>query len=329
MKRLTTRLPNSTPRTRLDDYLFEWLPAALGMPVPKSKIRTLIVSGAVYVNRHRNKLASTDIFAGAVLEVYYDEAKLNLSAHPSAAPVVALKNDQILFEDEWIILVNKPAGIPTQPTVDPSRANLFDLTKQFLTRKSTGKMLAKEVYLGLHHRLDRDTSGVVMFTKKEAANKGVADLFSEHRIQKTYHCLVWRSPSSPKHQKEDRFEVKNYLGRISAKNENAHFGSVTSNGDPAQTDFRILEVFRDAYWLEAQPKTGRTHQIRVHTSELGFPILGDPQYFPANVFSMISAPRLLLHAHLLEFDHPVNGQPMKIEAPLPDDFLGVLGKLRP
>ena len=330
MKRLTTRLPNSTAKTRLDDYLFEWLPSALGKPVPKSKIRTLIVSGAVYVNRHRNKLASTDIFAGAVLEVYYDEAKLNLSGHPSSAPVTSLKNEQILFEDEWIILVNKSAGIPTQPTIDPGRANLFDLTKQFLTRRNAGKTAGKfEVYLGLHHRLDRDTSGVVMFTKKEAANKGVADLFSEHRIQKTYQCLVWRSPAAPLHQKQDRFEVKNFLGRISTKSENARFGSVTSNGDPAHTYFRVLEVFRDAYWIEAQPKTGRTHQIRVHLSELNLPIFGDPQYFPQNVFPMISAPRLLLHAHLLQFDHPVTGLPLTVEAPLPDDFLGVLGKLRP
>lgn len=324
MKRLTTRLANSAQKTRLDDYLSEWLPTALGIPVPKSKVRTLIMSGAVYVNRHRNKNSATDIYAGAVLEVYYDEAKLNLSAHPTSTPQIGLTSAKILYEDQWIILVNKDSGIPTQPTIDPGRANLFDLTKQFLQKKA-----GKEVYLGLHHRLDRDTSGVVMFTKKEVANKGVSELFSGHRIQKTYQCLVWRGPASPAYHSHDRFEVQNFLGRVSPKNENARFGSVTSNGDPAQTYFRVLEVFRGAYWLEAQPKTGRTHQIRVHTSELGLPILGDPQYFPKNVLSIVTAPRLLLHAHLLEFDHPVNGKPMKVEAPLPDDFLRVLGSLRP
>jgi len=333
MKRLTIRLPNSTPKIRLDDYLSSWLPTILGTPIPKSKVRTLLASGAVYVNRHRNKIASTDIFGGAVLEVYYDEKKLALNPHSTTGSSPLLKNDHVLFEDEWIILINKPAGIPTQPTIDPGRPNLFDLTKQLLKQRD-GFRSPKEVrvqqenYLGLHHRLDRDTSGIMMFTKHEAANKGVADLFAEHRIQKTYQCLVWRTPSAPQYQVDEGFEVKNYLGRISAKNENARYGAVSSNGDPALTNFRVIELFRDVYWLEARPKTGRTHQIRVHTSEMGLPILGDPQYFPMSVTPMVSVPRLLLHAQRLEFDHPVSHQPLKIEAPIPDDFLAVLGKLR-
>ena len=326
MKRLTHRMPSSTTKIRLDDYLNEWLPTALGLALPKSKVRTLILSGAVYVNRHRNKIASTILFAGAVLEVYYDETKLNLGEHPSSAPAVVLTDEHILYEDEWIIVVNKNSGIPTQPTIDPGRANLFDLTKQYLTRRNSKKNI--EVYLGLHHRLDRDTSGLVMFTKKEKANKGVSELFAQHRIQKTYQCLVWRMPESEGYHVDARFEVKNFLGRVSPKNENARFGSVHSGGDSAHTLFRVLEVFRGAYWLEAQPQTGRTHQIRVHTSELGLPILGDLQYFPKNVLPMIKASRLLLHAYQLEFDHPVTQEPMKIEAPLTDDFLRILGSLR-
>jgi len=326
MKRITTRLANSAPKIRLDDYLSEWLPTAFGKPVPKSKVRTLILSGAVYLNRHRNKIPSTIIFAGAVLEVYYDESKLALSDHQSAAPLSVLKDDKILFEDEWLIIINKDPGIPTQPTIDPNRANLFDLTKQLLSRR--GEKNRPEPYLGMHHRLDRDTSGIVMFTKKEEANKGVSELFTKHLIQKTYQCLVWRTPQAPALKSDERFEVKNFLGRISAKNENSRFGSVKSNGDPAHTDFRVLEVFREVYWLEAKPKTGRTHQIRVHTSEMGLPIMGDPQYFPANVFPMIKAPRLLLHAYQLDFAHPISGAPMKIEAPLPEDFFKVLGNLK-
>lgn len=325
MKRFTTRLPNAHPKTRLDDFLAEWLPQAVGRSVPKSKIRTLIFSGAVYVNRHRNKNASADLFGGAVLEVYYDESKMNLDATPVAiATQVLFKNEHVIYEDQYIIVVHKNAGIPTQPTVDPNRSNLFDLVKKHLSQREK----KPEVYLGLHHRLDRDTSGLVMFTKKEEANKGVADLFSEHRIQKSYQCLVWASPEAIQYDVQDRFEVKNFLGKISPKNETARFGSVKSGGDHAHTFFRVLEKFKGAYWLEAQPKTGRTHQIRVHTSEAGLPILGDPQYFPKNVFSTTKAPRLMLHAFQLEFDHPVSGEPMKLESPLPDDFLQVLGSLR-
>ena len=324
MKRLNTRLPHSAPKTRLDDFLVDWLASAIGVPMTKSKIRTLILSGSVYVNRHRNKIPSTEVFAGAVLEVYYDESRMKVQDQAEERRQFAIQPEQILFEDEWIILVNKAAGVPTQPTVDPNRPNLVDLTRRFLSKRD-GK---SEPYLGLHHRLDRDTSGVVLFTKKEEANKGVADLFAKHQIQKTYQCLVWQGPDSKKHLANDAFEVRNFLGKISAKNETSRFGSVASNGDPAHTFFRVLEAFRQCYWIEASPRTGRTHQIRVHTSELGLPILGDPLYFPKNVFCMISAPRLMLHAHRLEFNHPVEGTPMKVEAPLPEDFWKVLSALK-
>jgi len=324
MKRYTTRLPNSTAKTRLDDYLVSWLPSATGLELSKAKIRTLILSGAVYVNRHRNKIPSNELFAGAVIEVYFDESRMKSVESKAAVSSVVMTAAHVLYEDEFIILVNKDPGIPTQPTIDPNRPNLFDLTKKFIAKKE-GK---KDPYLGLHHRLDRDTSGIVLFTKSESANKGVADLFANHRIQKTYQCLVWRAPNAANLQTQDQFTIKNFLGRISAKNETARFGSVSSNGDPAHTDFRVLEVFKQCYWLEASPRTGRTHQIRVHASESQLPILSDPLYFPKNVFAMVQAPRLMLHAYRLEFDHPVTGTPMKIEAPLPDDFLKVLGSLK-
>jgi len=326
MKRFTTRLTNSIPKIRLDEFLSQWLPSALGKPIGRNKVRTLIVSGAVYVNRRRNKIPSTYLYSGAVLEVYFDEIKLQLPDSLNSINSGIMKKEKILYEDEWLIIINKDPGIPTQPTIDPNRANLFEMTKRFLLQRNGSTR--SEPYLGLHHRLDRDTSGVVMFTKKEQANKGVSELFSKHRIQKTYHCLVWRTPEAPLLSAHEKFEVKNFLSKISAKNDNARFGSVKSNGDPAHTYFRVIEMFREVYWLEAQPKTGRTHQIRVHTSELGLPILGDPQYFPTNIVPLVRAPRLLLHAYQLEFDHPISGLPMKIEAPLPDDFFKVLGTLK-
>lgn len=325
MKRFTTRLANSAQKSRLDDFLADWLPQVLGSPFSRSRIRSLILSGAVYVNRHRNKIPSTLIFGGAVLEVYLDEMKMSQRDQATELARAQVTAENIAYEDDWLIVVNKMPGVPTQPTIDPNRPNLFDLTKKFLAQRSKSN---QEPYLGLHHRLDRDTSGLVLFTKKEVANKGVAELFSQHRLQKTYHCLVWRTPQAPIFETADRFEINNFLGRISAKNETSKFGSVKSGGDPAHTFFRVLEVFRDAYWLEAKPKTGRTHQIRVHASEYGLPILGDPLYFPKNVFALIKAPRLLLHAYQLEFEHPVTGKSIKVEAQLPEDFFKVLGNLK-
>ena len=323
MKRLTTRIPGSVPKIRLDEYLMIWLPTALGEPISKSKIRTLVISGAVYVNRHRNKNMTTPLYSGAFIEVYYDESAFQ-SGNTQRISLARLDPSRVVFEDEWLIVVDKPAGLPTQPTVDANRANLFDLMKKFFDQREN----TENAYVGLHHRLDKDTSGLVMFTKVESANKGVSELFTNKKIRKTYQCLTWRAPSSPNYQVNQQFEIENYLGKISEKNENAKFGAVTSGGDHALTRFRVLECFRDVYWLEAEPHTGRTHQIRVHCAENHLPILGDPIYRDSKVVSFATAPRLMLHAGVLTFIHPMNQKEMIIRTPLPDDFVNTLGSLK-
>jgi len=326
MKRLHTRVPGSIPKSRLDHFLMDWLPVALGEPISRTQIRALLFGGAVYVNRHRNKDGMSPVFSGATIEVYYDAEKVR--SGPARIQNVRFDTDRIVFEDEWLLIVDKPAGIPTQPTVDPFRTNLYGLIQRFLTERD-GKPEGKEnAYVGLHHRLDRDTSGLVLFTKREDANKGVSDLFLAHRIQKTYQCMVWRAPQAKVYQPGDRFKVENFLGRVNAKNENTRFGEVRSGGDYALTQFRVIEAFRDMYWLEAQPQTGRTHQIRVHCAEVNLPILGDSMYFPENLAPFIAAPRLLLHAYQLEFNHPMIDQPISVTANLPEEFMQVLGTLR-
>lgn len=323
MKRYQTRVPGSIAKTRLDHFLFEWLPNALGYPISRAKMRILFFSGAVYVNRHRNKNPTTPVYAGAVVEVYYDEDKLNASTKPRLENT-RFETSRILYEDEWIIVVNKPSGLPTQPTLDPFRANLYDLVKQFIAQRENNE----DSYVGLHHRLDKDTSGLVLFTKKEQANKGVSELFSAHQIQKTYHCMVWRGPGAPQWKVGDEFKVENFLGKVSAKSESTRFGEVNSGGDYALTHFKVIEAFRDVYWLEASPHTGRTHQIRVHCAEAGIPILGDDFYFPENLIPMIEVPRLLLHAFKLDFNHPITKEPMSLSAELPIEFTQVLGSLK-
>jgi 23S rRNA pseudouridine1911/1915/1917 synthase len=323
MKRYQTRVPGSVTKERLDLYLFEWLPHAVGTNLTKAQVRTLIASGSVYVNRHRNKIASAPIFTGAMIEVYFDEEKLNKN-QPSRMGDGRFDANRIVFEDDYLIVVNKPSGLPTQPTIDPNRANLFDLLKRMIAHRDK----VEDPYVGLHHRLDKDTSGLVLFTKKEIANKGVADLFSEHRIQKTYQCVCWRSPQARVLETNEEFRIENYLGKVSEGGGKARFGAVRSGGDLAITDFRAVEVFRDMYWLQARPKTGRTHQIRVHTSEAMMPILGDELYFPEKIATFISAPRLMLHAAELQFIHPISQEQMSLGTPLPEEFVEVLGRLK-
>jgi 23S rRNA pseudouridine1911/1915/1917 synthase len=153
-------------------------------------------------------------------------------------------------------------------------------------------------------------------------------LFAQHQIQKTYQCLAARLGNTSTLENNQRFQIDNYLGKISKGNEKSKFGSVTSGGDRAITDFRVTEVFHTGYWFEAKPKTGRTHQIRVHASESGYPLMGDPLYFPKGVFSMVQVPRLMLHASHLEFLHPMTQKSMLIEAPIPQDMINVLASLR-
>ena len=323
MKRFNTRIPGSVQKIRLDHFLAEWLPHVVLKPVSKATVRKLILTGSVYVNRHRIKVGTTPLYTGAVVEVYYDEARLFKNL-PKRIEVTRLETGRILFEDDWLIVVNKPNGLPTQPTLDPLRPNLYDLLRRFLGERDK----VEDPYVGLHHRLDRDTSGLVLFTKKTEANKGVSELFSGHQIRKTYHCLSWRSPGARSLETGNAFEVESLIGKVGERNGAALYGAVKTGGSPAITGFRVIEAFRDACWFEAQPKTGRTHQIRVHTSGIGFPILGDELYFPESVSVLHQPPRLMLHALSLEFLHPVTGAGVSVEAPLPLEFVDYLGRLK-
>ena len=302
-----------------------WLPNAVGKPISKSQIRSLIVGGSVYVNRHRNRTAMTPVFSGAVIEVYYDEDRLNQAAQPATRLTeVTLDPALIAYEDETLIVIDKPSGLPTQPTLDPNRANLFDLLKKMIRERDK----APDAYIGLHHRLDKDTSGLVLFTKNESANKGVSELFSKHEIQKTYQCLCWRSPEARKLEVGESFTIENYLGRVSERGGKTQYGAVKSGGDLAITHFKVLEVFRDRYWLQAMPQTGRTHQIRVHCAEMLMPILGDSLYFPERVSMIASNPRLMLHASELKFKHPLSAKEIVVRSDLPSEFMQVLGHSR-
>ena len=230
----------------------------------------------------------------------------------------------MLFEDEWLLVVDKPAGMPTQPTLDARRASIFSTLKEYLQQRDGGTP-----YLGLHHRLDRDTSGVLLFTKDRKANAGTAALFAGKTMRKTYQALAVAGAACP-----DSWEVKNYLGVIGRVGKAGKYGAVRSGGDPAQTSFRVLERLPGALLIEARPHTGRTHQIRVHLAEDGHPILGDafyggPMQLPAGPGrGVVPAARVMLHAGALEFLHPVTKAALLVRSPLPADFEACLRRLR-
>lgn len=300
---------------RLDEALTEWLKPEYGEKISKAKARKLIVAGAVYLNSKRTRIASKALVPGARVRVFVDPGKLE-SSGVDRAKGIRFSESWILFEDDFLLCLNKPWGLPTQPTLDEARANLFGLAKKFLTQRNGGTQA--DVYLGLHHRLDRDTSGVVLFTKKKEVNKAVGELFSEHQIQKTYLAVVENCEKKP----GESWSVENHLAKGSGKGKRTVMRSVRSGGDYAETHFRVLRKLSRGVLIEAKPKTGRMHQIRVHLSESGMPILGDFVYGSGQRSGQ--PVRMMLHAASLVFRHPVTALEMKVEAPLPAEFESLL-----
>ena len=221
----------------------------------------------------------------------------------------------ILFEDENFIVAEKPPGLPSQPTVDKTRPDFFSLLKKQLQEER-----GADFYLALHHRLDRDTSGLMIFAKTKKANEPLADLFKKHKIQKTYLCLTQLGKCPP------QWEEINFLAEVRdpiLKKMKMH--SVRSGGQKAHTRFRVLEKLKKGFLIEAQPLTGRMHQIRVHLAERGLGIFGDDIY---PCLKNPQPPRLMLHAFSLEFTHPFTGELLKIETPLPADMEKFKSSLR-
>ena len=212
---------------------------------------------------------------------------------------------EVLFEDSDFIIVNKPSGIPSHKTVDLRRANLFDLVqKQFAIKD-----------LHLPHRLDVGTSGVVLFCKNKQLNKKVDALFKERKIQKTYWALTkTRSP-------DKNWTIEIYMKSL-IQNYKEVMVKTKSGGDYSLTHFQFLQNLRnlnlDFNLIQARPKTGRKHQIRLHMKLSGCPIFGDELY---NDKYNPNQGRLRLHAYQIEFIHPLSGTLISVKSEIQfDDF---------
>src|SRR5262245_23641260 len=281
--------------------------------------------GAVRVNGRPVRNALKTVVSGATIEAYIDVAKL-FADSTSRDREFQLTAAHILFEDDDLIVVDKPPGLPSQPTVDEARDNLLAALTRFLAARDR---IAKP-YIGVHHRLDRDTSGLVLFTKSPRLNAAVAEIFSRRQVRKIYQALTV-APQEPRlrNKLEKQWSVKNHLGKVGSKSKRAKYGAVHSHGVLAETFFRVIAEHPHGVWIEAVPRTGRTHQIRVHLAEYGLPILGDDLYGADNTDKADDArpPRLMLHAAELIFIHPITGREICIRSPLPDDFKLCLGRI--
>lgn len=311
----------------LNELLRLHIPARLGFSVSNSKIRRLIVSGSVCVNGRQVRVPAFSVFAGSTVDVVLDEEKFFFEKQPDDIDF-GLSEDAVLFEDDSIIVVNKPARFPTEAGIVGARDNLHAAVVRFLfaRQQKMNPNLKNPPYVGIMHRLDRDTSGVVLFTKTRSVNAFCHELFENHRVQKVYIAAsVMKNRLSDRMvlQMSQKFSVAFPVGRISPKSSAAKWGSVPEKdgGLSARTDFKVLSSFQtdgvSGVFVECRPFTGRTHQIRVHLASSGMPILGDVLYGgPASC-------RMFLHALSLAFPHPVTGEELCVSAPVPEQFLAL------
>lgn len=336
MKKFSFTINNLSTQIRLDHLLKERLSEKLKLSLSQAKIRKLIIAGRVLVNYRIIKIPSLLINNGMRIDLQIDINRLLEDGRAKDRAFVLSAKD-ILWEDDYLIAINKPPGLPTQPTLDQIRDNLFTIVKNYLAQRDN----LTAPYLAIHQRLDRDTSGVIIFVKDERINAGLANIFAQHQLLKIYYAIVNRITEQSVPQ---NWEIKNYLAPIDKAGKQTKFSghnNEINNSQFAHTKFKLLSKFRSALLIEAQLLTGRTHQIRVHLSEYGLPILGDTLYHidrhnhiaqrnPINIAAPknISAPRLMLHAYQLIFTHPINEQKITITAPLPDDFQSVLNRLK-
>jgi RluA family pseudouridine synthase len=208
--------------------------------------------------------------------------------------------------------VDKPPGLPTHPTADPGRPSLGAHVEAYL-RAAGGSG-----YVGVHQRLDRDTSGIVLFAIDRTANEGLARAFETREVEKTYEALTGRPDGPP----PSRLLVTAPLGPSGGGVGRVRVGG--AGAKPAETEVRVREVLPSALLVEVRPRTGRKHQVRAHLAHAGLPLLGDAVYGPHGR----SAPRLMLHARRLALVHPLTGERLSLESPRPPDFEATLRGLR-
>ena len=290
---------------RVDNYLTKLLKG-----VPKSHIYRILRSGEVRVNGGRvgpdHRLKVGDAVRVPPVRV--------AQPRPPARPAQASRLDaHILHEDDALLVIDKPAGLAVHGGSGISHGVIEQLRA---ARPASG-------FLELVHRLDRDTSGVLLLAKKRSALTALHEQLREGRVQKFYLVLVsgqWRNPKQNVRLALNKYVLASGERRV----------SVSEDGMASHTIFRLKQAWKEFSLLEAELKTGRTHQIRVHLAHLGYPIAGDDKYgdFALNkTLAKKGLKRMFLHAWKVGIVHPLSGEHAAYEAPLPQELQAFLDRL--
>ena len=309
---------------RLDRFLAQALP-----DLSRSRLQSLIGEGAVTLAGEKIGDGNRRVKPGEVYDV----------AVPPAVPATPQGEDiplTVVYEDKDLIVIEKPAGLVVHPAAGNPDGTLVNALIAHCGKELTG--VGGVARPGIVHRLDKDTSGLLVAAKNERAMTSLAKQFAAHAIERAYHAVVWGSPRIG----EGRIEGQ--IGR--SPFDRKRMAVLRGQGKEARTRYRVVERYGDperpfASLVECRLETGRTHQIRVHLTHLGHPLIGDPQYgrarqpprakTPAEEIAFAAAadfPRQALHAYVLGFQHPSTHKVMRFESQWPDDMAALIAALK-
>ncbi len=301
----------SLPAERLDSYLRTRFPA-----VSRGAIQRLIEEGHILVNGRMVK-ATHSPRAGEQVRVTWPEAR-PATAQPEDIPL------DILYEDDVLVVLNKPPGLVVHPASGHERRTLVNALLHHCAGQLSG--IGGVARPGIVHRLDKETSGCMVVAKNDDTHLALSAQFASRKVEKVYHALLCGE------MQRDQGEIRAAIARHPSHRKRMAVDD--EFGREARTSYKVLERLRGATLAEVSLHTGRTHQIRVHFQFLGFPLVGDATYGNRHNQRLAdltgySAPRVMLHAFRLAFVHPRTGKRLQFEAPRPEDFLDAVAALRP
>ena len=286
---------------RLDRYLSEMI-----ADLSRSYLKKLIQDGRVELDGKKAK-ASESVKSG--MQIIIDI--------PEAIPtsVIAENIDlDVVYEDEWLIIINKPQGMVVHPAAGHHSGTLVHA----LLHHCDGQLsdLNGVIRPGIVHRIDKDTSGLLLVVKNNQVHTAMAEQIRSHTVERIYQAVVYGSMQA------EEGSIEAPIGRDPKHRQRM---AVVGSGKPSLTHFKVIKRLNEATHVEARLESGRTHQIRVHFKYIGHPVIGDPLYASGRKSWLM--PGQALHAGQLSFNHPATGRRITVTAPLPEAFINLLQQL--
>lgn len=289
---------------RLDKYLSIIYP-----DTSRSFFQKLIKDGGVLVNQKSEKVSYRMNFED-VVAIHFPDA-VETTIEPENIPL------DILYEDEDLLIVNKPKGMVVHPSAGHYSGTLVNAIMYHCKDSLSG--INGEIRPGIVHRIDMDTTGSLIVCKNDASHVNIAEQIKAHSVNRIYEGVVFGNV------KEDEGTIEGAIGRHPVERKKMAINE--KNGKPAITHYKVLERFGNYTYMQFQLETGRTHQIRVHMSSIGHPLLGDSLYANGRT-AFKNLIGQTLHAKTIGFIHPTTGKYMEFHAPLPEYFEKLLAQLK-